>query len=757
MALVGDDALVVELQRRLRLPRSSVPKPELITVALRLAREPDLDPSVGGFWQAYGLMSSGSRNSVKQYAKRMVVEGHLASAQQALTQPAAEQPWEALFGLSDKLLLEQRWIDEHVPNIVLMTVEPYIRSACGAFATRSILAQNTASSKTVRAKVKYDLPPVEGESGEDQRLRRRMMHRGREESALRALDDDAAAAFLAKRALQRHGLRERDAQICDVLYKLISAVERDSEREATAWRCPDGCSPGSADCARLAFRKQCVPTRRTNTAWVKAHTYTGWSGHEFAWEKQCEMRRLEPDYHEAFHVTEEMREDFLAMWDGIVEPMQFWEPWLSKRTSEWLGISLPTTAPFADEYGWDKRPVGPTACARRGCSGCCYCSGKPPPPVRVLVTEQHPANKNTYGYGTKFWLTIDELRSQVQRLAEPNSSRRCVEALPVYLLNRLDDDVVDEFPHDGRVIRVQRAVRDHVSPEELALWAEILAPKSIMLQILSGRVPWAADDASCQSHLASQEAAHAERSAPWKAARVWTLQSAFEAKFGCGLRLRQCDYAMAVPALRDGDIVYAAPQVKGGQFSQPGVAVVTRICRVVGAHQGCRTGDVDLVAWDLDKGVLTSVKREVPEDFVSLLPPCCGAGASCPHLQETMQWPNGDPMSRDDLEKLAQIPFQYSARFSSNAIPSRKRTISEDDHTAMKRMRATYVPSFFKNEIRRSMIKAHGAARMEIVYAGFRTGLADMLRQKGEASGEISESDDEVSICMIPSDGPDDL
>ena len=241
MALVGDGALIAELQRRLKVPRSTVPKAELVTIALRLAREPDLDPSLGTFWKDAGLNSSASRNNVKQYAKRMIDEGHLVAAQRALTEPAAEQPWEA-FGLSDKLLLQQRWIDEHVPNIILTAVESYERSACGAFATRAIRAQNPASSEEVRAEVKYDLPPVEGESDEDQR-RRRMMHRAREETALRALDNDAAVAFRAKRALQRQDLRERDTEIGDVLDKLIGAVERSIEREANAWRCPDGCAP----------------------------------------------------------------------------------------------------------------------------------------------------------------------------------------------------------------------------------------------------------------------------------------------------------------------------------------------------------------------------------------------------------------------------------------------------------------------------------------------------------------------------------
>ena len=747
MTLVGDDTLVVELQRRLRLPRSTVPKAELVTIALRLVREPDLDPSVGTFWKDAGLTSSDSRNRVKQYAKRMVSEGHLAEAQQALTQPAAERSWEVLFGLSDRLLLEQRWIDEHVPNIVLTAVEPFVRSTCGAFAERIICAQNAVSSEEVRTKVKYDLPPVEGESDKDDQRRRRKMHRGREEMALRALDDDAVAAFRAKRAFQRQDLRARDAEIVDVLDKLIGAVERNIEREANAWRCPDGCAPGSTDCARVAWRERCVPTQRVNTTWAKEHTYAGLSGHEFRWEKQREMMALEPDYHEAFAVTEEMREDFLAMWDGIVEPQCFWEPWHSKRTGEWCGVTESYRHPAADQYGWDFRPVGQTACARSYCDGCCFCRGKPPLPVRLLITDQHA---NGDQHSAKQYLTIEELRKHIERLAKP-SSRPPLEPLPVYLLARMADDEVDNIEHDGRVIRVPSDVRDYVSADELSAWAEALAPKSIMLQVLRGMVPSVADNASCREHLVAQEARRAERTARWKERAAWTGQAIFEAKFGCGLRLAKfADWPEEwrhhmKPSLQIGNIVYAPPPVKGGRHI---VAVVSRIDRI----EKCRTGGVDLVWWDTDKGILAPcVNHDVFETRVNLFPQCCGEGASCPHLQETMEWPNGDPMSSDDLEKLARIPFQFSDRFSC-AAPSRKRAISEDDRAAMKRMRATYVPAFFKHETRRSMIKRHGAVSMEKVYACCHAGLADMLRPTGGGACDDCESDSEVSICDDGSD-----
>ena len=42
----------------------------------------------------------------------------------------------------------------------------------------------------------------------------------------------------------------------------------------------------------------------------------------------------------------------------------------------------------ADRFGADFFPVGPAACARRGCSGCCYCAGQSLP-VYVEVRCYH--------------------------------------------------------------------------------------------------------------------------------------------------------------------------------------------------------------------------------------------------------------------------------------------------------------------------------------------------------------------------------
>ena len=679
----------------------------------------------------------------------------------ALADAASELPLEAQLGLVEPLLVRQQWIEEHVPNIILASVQPLVRSACGGFATRIIVAHDE-NGEEIRVDIKYDLPPG-GECAEDRR-RRRMMHRSREEEALRSMDRDAAAAFHAKRASQRQHLRKRDSEICDVLDKLIGVVERTAEREANAWRCPDGCAPG-ADCARAAFRRRCVPYRRSNVAWVMEHTYCGDSGHEYSREKQHEMRCKESGYAEAFRVTDEMTDDFLAMWDGVVEPFHFWEPWLSTRTGEFLGFS-DTLHPATDEFGWDHRPVGPTACARRGCSSCCYCRAKPPPPVRMLVDRMHPKGAR---FDTTTWMTIDELRSTVEGYAV--QSHPPLEPLPAYLLCRRADE--DEIYHVGGVIRVPCTVRKHVTADELVLWSELLSPASIKLQVLQADEPNAEELASSTSHLAQETAVRDERIAREQEASAWTKQARFNMEFGCGRRLRTPGLK---PALCEGDLVYAAPMHKGGRLTQHGVAVVTNIHRVVGFGAGCPTDEIDLVPWDFAKGALTQVQHRVPTSFVSLFPTCCGEGASCSHLQETMQWPNGDLMSDTQLDALAKIPFQFSAQFkdtqpqkssarkpsSQTAAPSRKRTITKEDRAAMKRMRARYTPKFFRCSAVRGSIRRHGAAAMEKVYSGlseeaFREN--GKLRETGDACPErdcksdLSDSDDEPPMCL---DGPDD-
>ena len=98
-------------------------------------------------------------------------------------------------------------------------------------------------------------------------------------------------------------------------------------------------------------------------------------------------------------------EEFLLTWDGVVEPVLFWDAHLSTRTSEFIGYEVGyraprcphlmsadlTARPGSDRYGEFMYPVGYAACLRIGCQGCCYCRKQPKPPVRLDVREYLPA------------------------------------------------------------------------------------------------------------------------------------------------------------------------------------------------------------------------------------------------------------------------------------------------------------------------------------------------------------------------------
>lgn len=64
---------------------------------------------------------------------------------------------------------------------------------------------------------------------------------------------------------------------------------------------------------------------------------------------------------------------------------------------------------YADRFGPDFRPMGPAACARHGCFGCCYCRGSNSLPVYLQVRTY------TWSAGSNAgpWLSIKELRRYI--------------------------------------------------------------------------------------------------------------------------------------------------------------------------------------------------------------------------------------------------------------------------------------------------------------------------------------------------------
>ena len=308
------------------------------------------------------------------------------------------------------------WVAENASRLTLLPAQPLTLSPCGKAATRSILAIKDGCSEQVGDVVRYDLPAASGEDADAAKLRRET-HRLREKAIIRALDGDAADEHRAKRTQQRRDERGEEDAVAAVVQRLISTVER--RANPRRWRCPGGCAHDDPTCARATFRRQCVPTWRSNRAWDNNH-YTA------QYEYQAKLRKFkvdgekvtEEDFRAAHAVTEDMRDQFLDMWDGMIEPIFFWDPTAAtcgdrqipdpateflgyRRRSVWGGFdgcgredhwpaelrALNGSDQF-DDYIY---PVGQAACARRRCAGCCYCRAQPSLPVRFAVREFLPS------------------------------------------------------------------------------------------------------------------------------------------------------------------------------------------------------------------------------------------------------------------------------------------------------------------------------------------------------------------------------
>jgi len=221
----------------------------------------------------------------------MIIEGHLAAAQQAIAEPSAAQAPRANYGLAEQLLVRPQWIEENAPRLSEFSAGALVLAASGQHATRSIVALN-ADGEEVHGEVEYDVPPANVESASSAKLRHEM-HWQREATAIRALDTDAAGEHRAKRAKQRCDEREHEDTVADVLERVISGRE----------------------------------VRSSNTI----STYTR------GLEATAAERRAAHD------MDADQREEFLWTWDGIVEPMLFFMN-TSQRARQSSLVTIASTA-----------------------------------------------------------------------------------------------------------------------------------------------------------------------------------------------------------------------------------------------------------------------------------------------------------------------------------------------------------------------------------------------------------------------------
>ena len=186
------------------------------------------------------------------------------------------QPGSGGSAAGSSLLVQPGWVDEHAPGVQQLSVSALVVSPGKQHATRSISAVVTTPLGTKRpasATVDYTLPP-DGEPASAAK-RRDDRHRKREERKIRSMDLSAAAQAHAEaeagrqRALRESGREDRVQQrevsfvldrIIRRLERQVQAEERVQRRELFVWSCPAGCGPQAADCGRLIFRRQCMPT-----------------------------------------------------------------------------------------------------------------------------------------------------------------------------------------------------------------------------------------------------------------------------------------------------------------------------------------------------------------------------------------------------------------------------------------------------------------------------------------------------------------
>ena len=497
---VGSDVLDDSRQLRQRLKLDDRTKDNMLAAAVALARDED----AARVFQNHGIVA-GSRARAKALADRV------RSLMAASLEQAAPEHWLP----AGCLLLRPVWIKQNAPNIIDWWADPLVVSADGQHATRTIHVRLPEELKTDA--IVYDLRLRNGETEQN----RHDKHRSREEACVRRLDSAAAAAYRARKSeLQREQrltqqTGDEDAVVRRILDNLIARLEREASREQLTWHCPGGCAPGS-DCARAAFRMRCLPgdddlRQLLHAQWrqqrklVEFGKFRGESGHRFVrvdeqvrcYHQQEQELQQVPGYDASFGeaaTIAEMKHDFLSTWSGKCAPLDHWSkdhrsPGASGGVlvPEYLGAQPfhptainPYTSMPPDQFGPDHRPVGPIACARRGCVGCCYCRDQPAPSPYVQ-TRRRGLIKCVQEWSK--WQTIDELRADIECMildAESQIERARLQPMPSYLLERTREP---SSAGGGTVICIAGAVRRLISADELAEWSTRLNIHSIYLQV----------------------------------------------------------------------------------------------------------------------------------------------------------------------------------------------------------------------------------------------------------------------------------
>ena len=455
---------------------------------------------------------------------------------------------------SARLLVQSAWLEKNAPNLSKFTADspvPFDVSNLGLGSQGIYNLSLQHSKRTLRATastpggsqhqahgtVVYTLPPSEGESESDAK-RRRMRHRSREVEAIHRMSGASVQINAARAERIRQvrecsrtaGERQREVQI--VLEDMLVQVERlhrhlDERGTCKGWCCPAGCESDALGCGRAAFRLQCMPSaeairKEQYRLWRNAVVgacgtgeFRGPSGYAYGsamqlqlyLEQEDELARVAPEQLSSSEV-DAIQSTFLHTWDGQIEPSSWLHSWLELGVvatghREYLGECL--THPYGgrlpcDRFGPDHYPVGPSACMRRGCYGCCYCLNeelpiyvqmrmlKPPVWVPHRWVEATSAWVEPWRRSEPEWVLLEELPHKLALLARVP----CEEPLPAFLLSRRsvltshaggNSYHLEEHEHGRGVVCLPVVVHELVSADQIAAWSEHLAAVSIRLEV----------------------------------------------------------------------------------------------------------------------------------------------------------------------------------------------------------------------------------------------------------------------------------
>ena len=225
-------AAIELIRRQLKLDKRT--KPGMLAAAIDLACDATLLATKACDDRN---LPAGSHTRARALADRILADGILPRTCTPGDAPQAPMPE---VGLSESLLVQQRWVADHAPNLQELTASPLVFSTDGSAATRRVFARiDSNQQEPLCSTVSYDVPTTSSE-----RKRFADRHRRREEAAIRELDVAAAAVHRAKRARLQKGLLREQRQDVDeekvlwsVLERCISQLEREADAERRRTDC----------------------------------------------------------------------------------------------------------------------------------------------------------------------------------------------------------------------------------------------------------------------------------------------------------------------------------------------------------------------------------------------------------------------------------------------------------------------------------------------------------------------------------------